>query len=46
MSSLAYKPTLEELALKKISEFVTRFHSVLVPKVANSEVYRELSEEE
>ena len=37
---------LEEVALKKISDFVSSFHSSLLPKANNSGVYRDLSEEE
>ena len=39
-------PNLEDLALKKISELITRFHSVLLPMTNDSGVYRDLSDEE
>ena len=36
----------EDAALRKISDFVTRLHSTLLPKTNHSGVFRNLSEEE
>lgn len=38
--------TIEESALQKISELITKFHSLLLPKASSTSVYRDLSEQE
>ena len=35
---------LDEAVIKKISSLVTNFHSILLPKAKNSDVYRDLTE--
>ena len=39
-------PSIEEMAFKKISDLLTKFHSILLPKTNNTSIFRDLSSDE
>ena len=46
ISKSSINTSVEDNALKKISESISHFHSILVPLTNNKGVYRDLTEEE